>query len=497
MPAEDGGLLAYWLGAAAIHGLPMLDPVLAARLPFLAVLAGVLALVWYASFHLARTDAAQPAPFAFGGEADAVDYARALADAALLALLATLGLLQMGHEATGDVVQLFGVSLWTYALACAPSKAGRAQGLVVLALVCLALSGAPTVSVLLALGGLLVCHYSRFEGARQLRWGLIAGVALATSLASMTGAWGWRLQALSWSQADSLLRQLAWFTWPTLPLALWTLWRWRSFLASRHVSIPLAQVLICLGATLALGGSDRALLLTLPAFAILAAFALPTLKRSWSAMVDWFSLFFFSLGALFIWAYYFALQTGWPPRLAANLKRLAPDLTVQFEPLQLLLALAATAAWLALVRWRSSRQRAALWRSLALPAGGVVLAWVLVMSLWLQPLNLGRSNTVLLQRLQAVIPASTNCVGVSGAQRSLWATLEAQGGWKLVVSPKAYVVCDWMVIQAPIQRGPASAAGWVLVTGVDRPTERDTRYWVLRRLPVSALATRASEGRGG
>ena len=56
-----------------------------------------LVLVWYATFHLARTEAAQPIPFAFGGEADPVDYARALADGALLAIIATLGLLQLGH----------------------------------------------------------------------------------------------------------------------------------------------------------------------------------------------------------------------------------------------------------------------------------------------------------------------------------------------------------------------------------------------------------------
>lgn len=497
LPPEDGALLPYWLGAAAMRALPMLDPVLAARLPFVLALAGVLMLVWYASFHLARTDAAQPAPFAFGGEADTVDYARALADAALLALLATLGLLQMGHEATGDVVQLLGISLWTYALASAPSRERRAQGLMVLALVGLSLSGAPALTQFLGLGGLIVCHHSRFSGARRLRWGLLAGMALGAALAWGTGTWGWRVQGPSLPQADSLLRQVAWFTWPTLPLALWTLWRWRAFLASRHVSIPLTQWLVCLGAALAMGGSDRALLLTLPALAILAAFALPTLRRSWSAMVDWFSLFFFSLGALFIWAYYLALQTAWPPRLAANLQRLAPDLRVQFEPVLLLLALAATGAWLALVRWRSSRQRAAIWRSLALPAGGVVLAWVLLMTLWLQPLNLGRSNGVLLVRLQALIPASASCVAVGGTQRSLWATLEAQGGWKVVLPPRGLSACDWMVQVAPRDGSPSVPPGWDAVEAVDRPTERDTRYWVLRKRSVSALAAHPGERRGG
>jgi hypothetical protein len=39
-----------------------------------------------------------------------------------------------------------------------------------------------------------------------------------------------------------LLRQLVWFTWPAWPLALWTLWRWRLRLLSRHIVYPLACV---------------------------------------------------------------------------------------------------------------------------------------------------------------------------------------------------------------------------------------------------------------
>ena len=69
IPAE-GGPLPFWLGALAIKALPFLDPALAARLPFAAVLLLVFTLVWYSSFHLARTEAAQPVAFAFGGEAN-------------------------------------------------------------------------------------------------------------------------------------------------------------------------------------------------------------------------------------------------------------------------------------------------------------------------------------------------------------------------------------------------------------------------------------------
>ena len=91
LPA-DGALLPYWIGALFVRLLsPMVDPALAARIPFALLLALALSLTWYAAYHLARSESAQPLPFAFGGEAEPVDYARAIADGALLALIASLG----------------------------------------------------------------------------------------------------------------------------------------------------------------------------------------------------------------------------------------------------------------------------------------------------------------------------------------------------------------------------------------------------------------------
>ena len=65
-----------------------------------------LVLTWYAAYHLARTEAAQPLPFAFGGEADAGRLRAGDRRRRLLALIASLGLLQLGHETTPELAQL-------------------------------------------------------------------------------------------------------------------------------------------------------------------------------------------------------------------------------------------------------------------------------------------------------------------------------------------------------------------------------------------------------
>ena len=169
-------LIPYWLGALAIQSLPFLDPALAVRFPFVMLLALTLLTTWYAIYYLARSPQAQPVAFAFGGEANPVDYARAIADAGVLALIASLGLAQFSHETTPALAQLGFTALAFYAMAASPYRRattviGPALGLLA-GLVGLALSGAPTLALLLGTGGALI-------ESLCLRWGHLKADAVS------------------------------------------------------------------------------------------------------------------------------------------------------------------------------------------------------------------------------------------------------------------------------------------------------------------------------
>lgn len=482
IPAE-GGLLPYWLGALAIKALPFLDPALAARLPFGLALVGVLVLVWYSSFHLARTEAAQPVAFAFGGEAQASDYARALADGALLALVACLGLLQLGHETTPELIQLLASALFVYGLAAAPYRARQAKAAVLVALPMLSASSAPAMAVALGLGGLLLCGFSRLPEVRRMLVWLAAATLLGLGCAFAFRAWAWRLD-LSSHIEDPLrfVRQLAWFCWPAWPLALWTLWRWRRHWLHRHVSVPLLGVLVPLITSALMNGSDRALMLALPALAVLASFALPTLKRGVAAAIDWFSVFFFSLLALFIWLYYASMQAGWPTQPLANVRKLIQGFEPSFHPLALLVASLGTIAWLGLVRWRTARHQHALWKSLVLPASGVALQWLLVMSLWLPAADYARSNRPLVERLRAQLPAEFNCLAAPRQPLHLLAALEFQGSWRIDARRSLLQTsCERALLLADASQPVQVPEGWSLVATVRRPTDRQQHYLLLQR----------------
>ena len=485
LPPESA-LLPYWLGAGFIKLLgPWLGAPLAARIPFALLLGLVLVLTWYSAYHLARTEAAQPLPLAFGGEASGVDYARAIADGALLGLIATLGLLQLGHETTPELVQLTAAALFLFALASSPFRGLASRLAALVSLPVLVASGAPSLAVGLGLVGWVASRWSSYAPVRRFAWWVVGSLLLSAVLAMSMNAWVWRIVAYtSLPQVGSLLRLLLWFTWPTWPLALWTLWRWRRQLQSRHLSVPSGCAAVGLLACIAMGASDRALMLALPALAVLAAFALPTLQRATAAAIDWFSVFFFSGAAVALWVLYAALQTGVPAKPAANVARLAPGYESTFSALALGLALLGSLAWIWLVRWRTGRSRHPLWKSLVLPASGVALCWLLVMTLMLPLLDYARSYRVQIERIARHVPRDA-CVVTRGLPRAQLAALHYFGGIRADATASLETTrCNYLLVLETRGRPRGKWPGWEWVATERRPTDRDEATAIFRRSAI-------------
>jgi len=493
------GLLPYWLGAWAIQAFGSVIPAdMASRLPFAALLWLALMATWYAVYYLARSPGAGPVAFAFGGEASEIDYARAMADGGLLALIACLGLAQPSHEASSYVVQLTGVCFVFFAAACIPNRFVLPLTVGGIGLLILALSGAPTYSVLMGLGAALILALTPVNAAQRNK-SLQASIAfavmsvLALLLAVYLHQWQWRiLPAQEFRQFQSLLELLVWFVWPAWPLALWSLWIWRRQIADwrfvhRHLWLPILLGALALINTVTTNPGDRALLLGLPAFAALAAFALPTFRRAMAALIDWFTLLFFSAAAITIWVIWLAVYTGVPAKPAANVARIAPGFVANFSLPLFLVALLASLAWCALVFWRARRNRPEIWRSLVLPAGGTVLSWILLMSIWLPMLDYGRSYTAQVEALAKVLPtpSQAGCVAIGNLGRAQIVALQAQGGWQLTpMHTDTANTCRWLAL--PIE-GARSAHShgidedWEPYAVVPRPTDKNAEIVIYQR----------------
>lgn len=495
-------LLPYWLGAVFIQLAPAGWEDVFARMPFVAMLTVTLIATWHAVFALARHPAAQPVAFAFGGEAKPIDYARTLADGGLLALLACLGLARLAHEATPALAQLCFSTLIFVALTLLPSHRVLSGMAMAAGMLGLTLSGAPSVALWLGVGGsALRAAAQAAPGQSRLRMldlGLLAlQCLLCVTLAGALDLWRWRVVTHSMFDVHMLAKLLLWFTWPAWPLALWSLWRWRAQLAQGwrypHLALPLWFVAVTVGATWFTGLTDRALLLALPGVAALAAFALPTLRRSLGALIDWFTLLFFSFCALTIWVIWFAMQTGFPAKPAANVARLAPGFVPEFSALALTLALLATLAWAALVRWRIGHHRAAIWKSMVLPAAGAVLCWLLLMSLWLPLLNFARSYGPTVQKVQ-LVTGTAACLQYAGISQAQGAALLFHARVRLQAATAPSAGCPWLIVDEknlPLLAERLRALGWTQQASAARLGERSDRLWIYR--PTRALESPASD----
>jgi hypothetical protein len=469
------------------------------------MLALTLAATWYAVYALARHPAAQPVAFAFGGEAKPADYARALADGGLLALLACLGLARLAHEATPALSQLCFATLIFVGLATLPRWRLRSGVAVGVGMLGLTLSGAPSVALWLGIGGSVLKALGQSDPTqarlRVLDLGLLALLCLlCITTAGYLDLWRWRVETHTLLDLHALAKLTLWFTWPAWPLAAWSLWRWRSQLSRGwrfpHLALPLWFIAVTVAATWLTGLSDRALLLALPGIAALAAFALPTLRRSLGALIDWFTLLFFSICALTIWVVWIAMQTGFPAKPAANVAKLAPGFLPEFSIMTFGLALMATLAWAGLVKWRIGHHRSAIWKSMVLPASGAVLCWLLLMSLWLPLLNFARSYVTMVQKVQ-MVTGTASCLQYAGITKAQGAGFLFHAQVRLIAAQAPTPDCPWLIMDEknlPLMNNKLKSLGWTPVSKAYRLGDRNESILIFRPLtePVTPTSTPVS-----
>lgn len=504
LPAAEKGPLAFWIGAACIKlfGWLLGDP-LAARIATIGFfLLGSLA-VWHTTYLLGRRPEAQPLRLAFGGQPEASDYGRTLADGALLIYLGCLGLLLHSHSTSAEALQVSLIALALYgATRLFQSGSLRDAALLGLALGLLILTRGWVVPLGL-LGGLLVLASLR-ERPLLLRLALVVlpvAVMVASTwfLASRAVRpfnsspfdawmlWNYRQVDLpSWTALKYLLKNGIWFTWPAWPFAGWAIYAWRRQYQAPHITLPLTfSVAITLVVLFQARPNDATLLPLLPPLAILAAFGLPTMKRGAINAVDWFSVMTLTACAAFIWIGWIAKQTGWPAQLAKNAFKLAPGFKPEFNVIAFATAALATAGWFALVHWRVSRRPAVLWRAVVLSSGGVILSWLLLTTLWMPWINYGKSYAGVAQQLAEKLPDGQYCVAtnVAPTQRASFAYF---GGVPFARFNDSD--CTFLLLQDN-RRGKddidmlrRAKGQWRLVWEGRRPADRHERYRLYRRL---------------
>ncbi|MDC6177443.1 glycosyltransferase family 39 protein [Ralstonia solanacearum] len=508
-PFVQTGPLVFWIGGAFIRVFGQwMGPSDASRLTTALFFFVTCACIWYGAYLLGRRAEVQPFEFVFGGQPSPLDYGRTLADGALLIFLACVGLAQRGHETTPLVGALCFVALTLYGLIRALDRPVQGSLIYGFGIGCLSLAGGPILPLVITLSVLVTARVTRVLPIKPL-------LTVALPLSLVLG-WSWPAMAYllaanptdavtfirEWARFDRrqytgptahslgyIARNLPPFAWPVWPLAAWAWKSWGGMRTAPHIALPLAillpQVLLLL---LQPQPGDDSFLLLIPPMAVMATFALPTLKRAAINAIDWFALLAFTLLGGFVWLVWIAKITGYPAQIARNVFRLLPGYRPTFSWTALLCALLVTAAWVLIVVWRTSRVPKAIWRAVVISAAGTTLLWVLMMTLWLPTIDYAKTYREVAQSAALALPRTYTCVQpirIGDAQLASFAYF----GHIRFGNPEDN--CDILLRHDPYEYGDPSSMPnyeWRIIWEGRRPADRDERFRMYR-LTEAAKAT--------
>jgi hypothetical protein len=175
------------------------------------------------------------------------------------------------------------------------------------------------------------------------------------------------------------------------------------------------------------------------------------------------------------------MMTGTPAKPAQRIAALLPGFEPHFSPGLLVLATLGTFAWLALVRWRTARVQHALWKSLVLPASGVALFWLLLLTLGLPAIDYARSYRPWVYLVAQRVPNGV-CVAAQ-LPRSALAALEIYSNWRIDAQGDVAKTseCPYLLIDENRHALVQAPPGWNLVAHLHRPSERDESTAVFRK----------------
>lgn len=402
--------------------------------------------------------------------------------------ISAIGLVISAHTITPAISALSGIAASFYALSLCQRRPYRASAILGISVAVSFLStGILPLIIVLSTCFALPCFFKEWRSASFAK---VVGICILIA-APVISAWiilslnyaptvfnAWWIS--STQELDSLhfyfTNLLLWYAWPSLPLACWALWRFRSQLLNQ----PKFQLCITffLVAFTAIGFfAERkeifALPLLLPLTA-LAAGSIETLKRGAASALNWFGLILFGFLGFLVWLGWGAMMSGSPAKLKERLTFLSGLTELHFNIFAFVIASAITLIWLfAIFRTQHSNRSAATnW------AIGMTFIWTLLMTLWLPMIDSARSYGEVFTSLKNALPSTYACISsenLGSAQQDLLHYYADVKTYTVITNENTN--CDLFLIQD--EKNPKKVnlgSDWHLIWDGKRVSERKEHF---------------------
>ena len=409
---------------------------------------------------------------------------------AALIFISSVGLVFSAHMLSPEVAGLCAYAAAFYALSLAPRKPlragvilGMAAGIGFLSKGLVNLEIILTTALLLPL---LFNHWRRSAYLQTLALMLVVAtpwvgpwlILLQQKAPDLFNTWLTDSRAIT-NRTLFVTKALTWYSWPALPLAVWTLWRMRP----SHTSIQLALLFFLVQFVLlgtSISNNHIYLLPFLLPLTLLATPAVDKLQRSFASALNWFGVMVFGVLAAFVWTGWVAMMTDMPARLAVRVHVLSSGYVPHFNRVSVALAAALTVLWLAVVFKSHRSNRAAItdW------AVGMTMVWGLVMTLWLPWLDAAKTYQPVFTAMHKAMPNRFACITSRDVGPSQLAALDYYANlhvqrFELVQN---LLSCDLYLIADDRDRARIEPGqDWKLLWEGKRPSDRHESFRLFQR----------------
>jgi 4-amino-4-deoxy-L-arabinose transferase-like glycosyltransferase len=392
-------------------------------------------------------------------------YGRRFGRYAVLALMGSIGLAFWGHHASPHILSLAAFAWIIYALAWGQRRPLPAGLILGVALLMLFLGGTPREFIL----ALLLIIGAVFYGWRYTNIIVMLGTALiiavpvglfwplalkqtypqvyVTWLKTLFMQEG-ILQPQPFSGLVYYLELLPWFSWPALPMALWSIWHNRHALQEKKWRMPIIFLVVTFIWLLWVmpGTNDYMALPILLPLALLAAGGIDAQRRGLASALNWFGMMTFGLSALALWLLWSAIYLGFPAKLSVRTMGFNPAYlpSYSYPIIGFAVFISVVWCWVLFRRRQLGKQAMINWTC------GLALVWGLSMSLLLPWLDASKTYRYVAQDLHRAIPAHyQGCMASQGLNSAIEASFHYFAGietQKIEEAPTA--VCPLLVVQA-------------------------------------------------
>ena len=264
------------------------------------------------------------------------------------------------------------------------------------------------------------------------------------------------------------VKALPWFALPAWPIAMWSVYSKRKTISSNtDLQLPVVAFLVMF-AILSAGALARqlyALPMLLP-LCLLAANGLETAPAWLRRPLDGAALWGAVLLGLSLWGLWLAWMLGWPPAVAARLTARFWGHVPSLHGVALGVAVAITLGCVLFIR---NSDTAVRW------AAASALLWGLAMTLWLAPLDYGKSYDGVIADMRKHVSAGA-CVATRDLTEPQRAAFHYYAG---VVKTPGVEACPLVLVHTSSAKPPEAGAQWKLLWDGWRPGDENREHFWL------------------